>query len=82
MPNSKEQIEKNREFVKQELTRLYKFIEGKNLVFACLIHWEPLRDRLESRVAYFEERYEAALWKDMMNKQYSKLNIPYEIYIS
>lgn len=78
---TEEQIKANREFVKNELDRLWKISRASNLIFACVIHWAPLSNCLESRVAFFEEKYEATLWEDLMKNTYSKLDLPYEIYV-
>lgn len=80
MPITKEQIELNRDFVSKELDRCYNIARKSNLVGICLIRWNPLSDRLESKVAYFEENFDAICWKEDIEKAYSKLNIPYEIY--
>jgi len=80
MPTTLEQIEINREFVSKELNRLYKIARNNDLIFSCVIHWAPLSKCLESRVAFFEERYEASLWEDSMRSTYSKLGVPFEVY--
>lgn len=77
---TEDQIKKNREFVDKEISRVSKISKDSNLFFVCLIHWAPLSNCLESRVAFFEDNYDAYLWKDMMNNTYSKLDILYEIY--
>lgn len=82
MPNTKEQIEQNRKFVEKELKRLHKIAGLNNLIFACCIHWAPISKCLESRVAFFEERYEANLWLEQMEKTYTKIDLPFETYIS
>lgn len=75
-----EQIKLNREYVSNELSRIYKIASENKLIPACVIHWAPLSKCLESRVAYFEENYEANLWKEKMIQIYSDLDLPYEIY--
>lgn len=75
-----EQVKLNREFVSNELSRIYKIASENKLIPACVIHWAPLSNALESRVAYFEENYEANLWREKMNDIYSDMDLPYEVY--
>ena len=81
MPNTREQIEYNRKWVASELERLNKIAKTNNLVYACLIHWAPISKDLESRVAFFEDRYEAQSWLDNIEKNYRNTDIPYSTYI-
>ena len=81
MPNTREQIEYNRKWVANELERLDKIAKTNNLIYACLIHWAPISKDLESRVAFFEEMYEAQEWLKSIESAYIHTEIPYSTYI-
>ena len=80
MPETPEQIEKNRKYVEEEIQRCLKIAKINNLKFVCVIYWAPLSNCLESRLGYFEDNFDAVCWKDKMSETYSKFNVPFEIY--
>lgn len=81
MPSTNEQIQYNRNWVAKELNRLSNIASVSNLIYACLIHWAPISKDLESRVAFFEGRYEAQCWLDNIEKNYINTDVPYSTYI-
>lgn len=81
MPTTTEQIQKNRIWIDKELNRLESIAASNNLIYACLIHWAPISKSLESRVAFFEDRYEANSWLNNVENSYKYSDLPYTTYI-
>lgn len=81
MPTTKEQIELNRKYIKDELNRIHSTASKAQLYASVLFHWAPLSGCLETVVAYFEDYTEGKLWLEDKEKTYQKFDVEYTTYI-
>ena len=75
------QINTNREYIDNECIRIQKICNSSALVAAVIFHWDPLCNKLETRVGYFEDILEAQFWKEEKEDVYKKMNIDYTSYM-
>ena len=76
-----EQIQKNREYIDSEIKRLDKVLKNNtNLQYAVIFHWNPMQNKVDTTVGYFEDFFEARIWSEEKEKVYQKLDLPFVIY--
>lgn len=75
------QINANRECIDSECARIKDICNLSGLMAAVIFHWDPLCNKLETRVGYFEDVTEAQFWKEMKEAFYKKMNIDYTSYM-
>ena len=75
------QINTNREYINSECIRIQKTCNSSVLVAGVIFHWDPFCNKLETRVAYFEDNIEAQFWKEEKEAVYKKMNIDYVSYM-
>ena len=76
-----DQVNANREYIDNECVRIQKVCNNSNLTAAVVFHWDPLCNKLETRVGYFEDILEAKFWKEEKEETYKTLDLDYSSYI-
>jgi len=82
MPINEKQIQINRNYIDKEINRIKSILDSipSKMEAVLVIHWDPLLDTCESRVALFEDHFLTTEWAANERKIYETLEVPFSVY--